>query len=340
MGIIGYGYAGRALHAPLIAAAPGLELVATSTSRPDRAAQARNAGLRVHPSAEALIADPDVDLAVITTPHDSHAPLALAALAAGKHVVTDKLMCLDVSEADAMIAAAARHNRLLSVFHNRRWDGDFLTLRQLLSDGVVGAPLVLRAFVRSAWRPSPGAWRAWRKSGGGIFSDWGAHLMDQALLLNATRVVAVQGDRICAFGDCDVETWAMATITFADGVRHIIETSHYQHQGEKGWDLFGAGGRLVQQGFEPYEAALVRGEVNDALPQPEASRPLLYRHGQPVQRLPLQPGCWSAYYRNIAAHLLTNAELAVPAAGVRRMMALREAILEAFERHETVAVSL
>ena len=127
------------------------------------------------------LADPKTRLVVIATPHDSHAELAVRVLEAGKDCVVDKVMALSAAEADAMIAARDRSGRMLSVFHNRRWDWDYLTLRQVLAEDRIGRPLL---FESSVCRHSPPrAWRGRAQSAGTILHDWGAHLVDQALQL-------------------------------------------------------------------------------------------------------------------------------------------------------------
>ncbi len=133
--IVGYGLAGSVFHAPLIAATEGLTISAVVTSNPERVEQARAAyeGVAIYPNVDALwgVAD-DIDLIVVATPNRDHAPIAHAAIAAGVAVVVDKPFAVTVGEAESVIEAAAARGVPLSVFQNRRWDGDFLTLQRLL----------------------------------------------------------------------------------------------------------------------------------------------------------------------------------------------------------------
>ena len=138
VGIVGYGYATTTFHAPLIASVPGLELAAISSSNPEKV-RAGWPNVEVCDTPDALFARSDIDLVVIPTPNDTHAPLAAKALAAGKHVVVDKPFTLTSAEARDLIACGRDAGRLLSVFHNRRWDSDFLTVRELLDKGSLGA---------------------------------------------------------------------------------------------------------------------------------------------------------------------------------------------------------
>ena len=178
--LIGYGYAGRTIHAPLIRAAKGLELSLIASSRPGDV-RADLPGMRTAEDYDAAVADPDIDLVVVATPNDTHAPLAHRALDAGKHVVIDKPFALSVAEGDSLIAHAGRAERLLSVFHCRRWDSNHLTfkaLRPRLGDlyQVILRYDRLRPVVRDRWRERAGP-------GSGIWFDLGSHLVDQSLNL-------------------------------------------------------------------------------------------------------------------------------------------------------------
>jgi len=345
VGIVGYGYAGEVLHAPLIEAVPELELVSVSTSRADRQELARGRSLRVHASADELLASDDIDLVVIATPHDTHLPLTRKACAAGKHVVCDKLMALDLGEAQAMVAAARKSGVMLSAFHNRRWDGDFLTVRAALAGSAapgavgenpdVGEVIRIRAWVHRPGAPDPTRWRATRSHGGGIFSDWGAHLVDQALLLHDVPVATVSCQMLYAVPEIDVETAALCVIGFEDGTSHVIETTQLYHESSKGYELWGTKGRLVVTGYDQRENLLnqqVRGVERSAgdyevsFVGPDGTQAL----GSPG------PGDWKRYYANVAAHLVRGEELAVSADSVVRMMRLREAALVSAAESRTV----
>jgi len=181
LGLAGYGYAGQTFHAPLIAGA-GLTLAAISTSQADVARhdwpQAQVVG-----DFEALLALPELDAIVIATPNDTHFDLASRALAAGKHVVVDKPVTVTLEQAEQLERTAAHHGRLVAPFHNRRWDGDFLTVQQLLASERLGRLTHFESHFdrfRPVVRPR---WREDATRGGGILLDLGPHLLDQALVL-------------------------------------------------------------------------------------------------------------------------------------------------------------
>ncbi len=182
VGLIGYGLAGSVFHAPLIQHTPGLALHSIASSQRDRLLRSFT-DVRICDQPAELFNDPALDAVVIATPNAEHAPLAIAALQAGKHVLVDKPFALDLAEAEAVVRAAQTAERVVTVFQNRRFDADFLTLQQLLADGVLGEVAEChshfdryRPQVRDRWRESdaPGA---------GLWMDLGPHLLDQMLQL-------------------------------------------------------------------------------------------------------------------------------------------------------------
>jgi len=342
--IIGYGYAGKVLHAQLVRAAKGLELYAVASRDPARRQQAAaDYGVRTFESVTELLRDDSVQLVVLATPHDTHAELAVQCLEAGRHVVTDKIMCLTTAEADAMIAAAKRNPRLLSIFHNRRWDGDFLTLRKAVADGLLGELLVVEAAVVGFGTPNPERWRAQRQHGGGTFRDWGAHLLDQALQLIDAEVVSVYCDMLYTEPRLDVETAARCLFTFGNGVRYVVETGGISALSRPRWYVRGRTGAFLKEGLDPQETALRNGQVDANLPQAPEHRARVVcntPNGRKEQTLETIPGNWPAYYQNIADHLLRGAELAVTAAQVRRVVALIEAATESAQTGRVIATSI
>lgn len=181
--LVGYGYAGKTFHAPLIAAVPELRLATIVSSRP-AAVQADWPQVSVRASLEQALADPAIDMVVIASPNQQHYPQARAALAAGKHVVVDKPFTVTSAQARELCLLAERpHSPLLSVFHNRRWDADFLAVQALLASGELGALSHFESHF-DRYRPQVRArWREQDLPGAGLWYDLGPHLLDQALLL-------------------------------------------------------------------------------------------------------------------------------------------------------------
>ncbi|HDS0924129.1 TPA: oxidoreductase [Stenotrophomonas maltophilia] len=182
VGLIGYGLAGSVFHAPLIQHTPGLALHSIVSSQRERLLRSFT-DVHIHADVAPLLADPAVDAVVIATPNEQHAPLALAALRAGKHVLVDKPFALSTAEAEAVVDAAREAGRVVCVFQNRRFDADFLTLRGLLAAGTLGRIAEVhshfdryRPQVRDRWRESDAP-------GSGLWMDLGPHLLDQMLQL-------------------------------------------------------------------------------------------------------------------------------------------------------------
>jgi predicted dehydrogenase len=182
VGLIGYGYASKTFHAPLISGTPGMELAAVSSSD-EAKVKVDWPGVKVVSEPKHLFNDPSIDLIVIPTPNDTHFPLAKAALEAGKHVVVDKPFTVTLSQARELDALARSLGRLLSVFHNRRWDSDFLTVKALIAEGTLGE---VTFFESHFDRYRPEVRNRWREQGGpgsGIWYDLAPHLLDQAVNL-------------------------------------------------------------------------------------------------------------------------------------------------------------
>jgi len=254
--LIGYGYAGRVFHAPLIRAVPGLSLDFVVS----RDAEKVHADL---PDVEAIgdplraATDPRADLVVIATPNDSHASLARAALQAGRNVVVDKPFTLSLADARELAALAKAQGCLLSVFQNRRWDSDFLALRQALTDDLIGGFTHLesrferyRPQVRDRWREQTG-------TGGGVLWDLGPHLVDQALQLMGTPDTVYANLAVQREGAL-VEDWAHVVLEFG-ARRAILQIGMLAAGGTTRFLAHGTRGSLIKARPDPQEAQLLAG---------------------------------------------------------------------------------
>jgi predicted dehydrogenase len=184
VGLVGYGLAGRVFHAPLITAVEGLELAAV-VERKSRKAEAAFPGITTYPTLQAMLADATLELIVVATPDNLHVPQATEALEAARHVVVDKPVAATASEIAGLMACAAKNGRILIPFHNRRWDSDFRTLQKLLREQKLGRVAYLESTF-DRWRPHPNLVR-WQEDGstpGGVLTNLGTHLADQALVLS------------------------------------------------------------------------------------------------------------------------------------------------------------
>lgn len=264
VGIIGYGLAGSVFHAPLVASTPGMRVAAVSVGDAARSAQARRAfpQATIYPTAQALLAAADtLDLVVIAAPNDAHVSLGVAALEAGLPVVIDKPLAASVAEGQRELDAAARTGKPLSVFQNRRWDNDFLTLRRLMAGDSLGQIARFESrFERFRPEPKAGAWResADPALAGGLLFDLGAHLIDQALQLFGwpETVYAEQARRRAGVA---VDDDSFVALRFPGGeVAHLWMSVIPRVAGPR-LRVVGARGVYEKYGLDPQEAQLVSG---------------------------------------------------------------------------------
>jgi scyllo-inositol 2-dehydrogenase (NADP+) len=307
--LLGYGLAGAVFHGPLVASVAGLRLAVVVTANPERAAQAR----REHPGVVVLDAPEQVweragelDLVVVATPNRTHAPLTLAALAAGLPVVVDKPMAVDAAEGQELVDRARARGLLLTVFQNRRWDGDLLTLRRLLHDGALGR--VHRFESRfERWRPLPKP--GWRESGGpqeagGLLNDLGSHLVDQALHLF--------GPAAQVYGELDrrrpgmrVDDDAFVALAHASGVRSHLWMSAVAARLGPRLRVLGERAAYVKYGLDGQEDALRGGGRPDRPGWGEEPPERWGVLGTEEQARPVrtEPGAYQRFYEGLVAAL-------------------------------------
>ena len=344
IGIIGCGFATQTFHAPLIEGVPGLELAAVSSSDPAKV-HAYRPSLEVLATPEALMARPDIDLVIVPTPNDTHFPLARAALLAGKHVVVDKPITLTVTQAQALDVLAKRQERVLSVFHNRRWDGDFMTVRQLLQTGELGRVVHFeshfdrfRPQLRTRWREQPGL-------GGGLWFDLGSHLLDQALQLFGWPQ-AIHLDMASLRDGSVTDDWWHAQLRY-DGLRVSLHASALVAASERRFAVHGTRGSYVKHGLDTQEDALKAGAQPQWPPQAgwgvDAQQSVLTGlvGDQLVARdWPVLPGNYGAYYAGLRDAILGLAPNPVTAQQAMDVMALIELGLQsANQRRELATVA-
>ncbi|MFT4091818.1 MAG: oxidoreductase [Asticcacaulis sp.] len=324
--LIGYGYAGKTFHAPLIRAADGLKLTTVVSSRPADV-HADIPDIRVS-DFDTVLNDPTTDLVVIATPNDLHAPQALAALKAGKHVVIDKPFCLDLTEAEALIAQASASDRLLSVFHNRRWDSDFLTLKRLISEDKLGDISLyvsrfdrFRPFIRNRWREAP-------VKGAGLWYDLGPHLIDQALqLFGAPERLSL--DLAQQRTGSEVDDYFHATLSYGQK-RVILEANVMTPAPGPRFEVHGSKASFVKFGLDTQEATLKTGgtpeDIDFGIDDREGllTPVLAGDHVGTAVGVASEKGNYSAYYAKIAKAISTRAPNPVPAEDALAVMRIIE----------------
>jgi scyllo-inositol 2-dehydrogenase (NADP+) len=311
--LLGYGLAGSVFHAPFISTTPGLRLSVIVTGNEERREQVG----REHPGVEVVgTADEvweraaELDLAVIATPNKSHLPLGLAALEAGLAVVVDKPLALNAVEARSLVDAAAERGLMLSAFQNRRWDGDFLTLRRLLGANELGR--VHRFESRfERWRPQLGD--GWRErtpaaEGGGLLLDLGSHLVDQAVqLFGPVRELYAEVDarHEGAVADDDV----FLALEHESGVRSHLWASVLAADPGPRFRVLGDRAAFVKHGLDVQEEALRAGRSPTEPGFGEEPRERWGRlvTGEEQSEVPTEPGSYSSFYAGVAASLRDGA---------------------------------
>lgn len=329
VGLIGYGYASKTFHAPLISGTPGMAL-STVVSSDAQKVLVDWPATQVAASANSLYADPDIDLIVIPTPNDTHFPLARAALEAGKHVIVDKPFTVTLSQARELDAIARSRGRLLSVFHNRRWDSDFLTLKALIAAGDLGE---VSYFESHFDRFRPQVRDRWREQGGpgsGIWYDLGPHLLDQAVNLFGLPV-SIAVDLAQQRPGTQATDYFHAVLVYPQ--RRVILHSTLLAAAETArYIVHGSRGSYVKYGLDPQEERLKSGE---RLPQEDWGydmRDGILTRVEGEERVEESwltlPGNYPAYYAAIRDALNGSGENPVPASQAIQIMELIELGIE------------
>jgi predicted dehydrogenase len=325
VGIVGYGYATATFHAPLISSVPGLELVAVASSDASKVHTALP-HMTVYATPQTLFARDDIDLVIIPTPNDTHHALAAQALDAGKHVVVDKPFTLNTADALDLIARAEQAQRLLSVFHNRRWDADFLTVQKLLASGELGRVTHVeshfdryRPEVRQRWREGAGL-------GSGLWYDLGPHLLDQALCLFGLPQ-AISLDLATQRDAAQTDDWFHAILRYGE-LRVILHASALvAHQGPR-FVIHGTKGSFTKYGLDPQEDALKSGArpVDDNWGIDVQAGRLDVIRGTWMQQstVPNERGDYTQFYSGIRDAILHGSANPVPAVEALQVMRLVE----------------
>jgi scyllo-inositol 2-dehydrogenase (NADP+) len=338
--VVGYGFAGKCFHSYLANLADGLNLYAVSTRDPERQSAARKdySNIKIVSTVDELLNDDNVQLVVIATPHDTHKDLAIKCMDAGRHVVVDKAMCMNTAEADAMIEASKKNNVMLSIFQNRRWDSDYLTVKKAINDGLLGNVFLFQVAILGYGRP--GGWRGDKKQVGGQIYDWGAHLVDQCLRLVPSKIDTVFCDTHHVKWDIDIESHLNCIVKFQNGMSYGIELSNICRIRKPRWFVLGDKGTLCKYGLDPQEPYMIKGNIDTTVYNPDERPKVVTEVDGKVTEMVLDyiPGNWKGYYQNISDVLNKGAELAVKPEEVRENMRLIDAIVASAEKGTSVKV--
>ncbi|WP_018750544.1 Gfo/Idh/MocA family protein [Paenibacillus sanguinis] len=331
--VIGYGGMGSYhTHHLMPIEQDRVRVVGTYDISGERRQISKDKGLQAYESLEDVLKDDNIEAILIATPNDSHKEIAIQALRAGKHVVCEKPVAMSTQELDDILAVAEETGKVFMVHQNRRWDPDFLIIRELYQKKIIGSVFQIESRVQGA-NGIPGDWRHLQQHGGGMLLDWGVHLLDQLLWLVDSPIKSVQADLSFILGD-EVDDGFMSYITFENGVRALVEvgTTNYTKlprwyvKGLEGtakiddWDLSGeiiaATGRKDVQAPAPIQAGVGLTKTM-APPSEEATEKLSF---------PAPKADYSPFYQNFYEVVREGAEPIVKNQEVRKVMQLIEQI--------------
>ncbi|MBE9491275.1 MAG: oxidoreductase [Bacteroidetes bacterium] len=341
-GIIGFGLSGKVFHAPFLHTHPGFFLKKIVERHSDESR-------KIYPYVEIvrdfhdLLNDPGIDLVVVSTPNTLHFPMVNECLLAGKHVVVEKPFTPTSKEAEKLIQLAQSVNRKIFVYQNRRWDGDFLTIKKILKNKLLGDLQEYEAhFDRFKPELSPNAWRDEDKPGGGILFDLGSHLIDQALQLFG-KPESIYADIQAQRKGSKKDDYFELNLFYPE-LKVILKAGMMVKEPGPRFILHGSKGSFIKYGIDPQENKLVEGLMPDTenwgMEKPENRGMLttelneLYFDGH----IETEPGCYQKFYENVYDVFVNNYEIAVKPEEARDVIRIIELAFESSKRKMEIKV--
>ncbi len=330
--LLSYGMSGEIFHAPLLAVNPGFELTSVLQRSSDKAKQ-RYPHTKIVRSLDEVINDSSVELVVINTPNDSHHQFAAQAMEAGKHVIVEKPFTVTTQEADDLIALAKKKNRQLTVFQNRRWDGDFVTVKKVLANQWVGkiAEFELH-YDRYRNYIEANTWKEEQGPGSGILYNLGSHMLDQVLVLFGMPLevdarVGIQRP------NGKVEDFYDIRMHYKD-FHAIVKSSYLVREATPRYILHGTEGSFVKYGIDPQEQALKDGKIPGSVGWGTEGKDLWGKLNTTVGGLHLEgsvetiAGDYTQFYKNLYDSIRSGKPLVVKPEESRNVIRLIEACYE------------
>jgi scyllo-inositol 2-dehydrogenase (NADP+) len=326
VGLVGFGLAGQAFHAPVIRATPGMEL-ACIVERHGNVAEQKYPEVRLARTLEDLLADKTIQLCVVATPNDSHFDLARACLLAGRDVVVDKPFAPTMKESSELIRMASGQGRLITVYHDRRFDGDFSTVKQIVRSGRLGRIAEYECrFDRFRLEPRPNAWRERAgHPGAGVLFDLGPHVIDQALVLFG------EPRSITASAFCQRETSvvddAFDVCLEYPGLRATVRARMIVYAPGPHFLIHGTKGSFIKYGMDPQEPRLRSGNIPAGMDwgadwgeDPEKQWGTLSVIGEPAVKVKTDRGDYRLFYANVRDAIEKKSPLEIPPDQILRGM--------------------
>lgn len=343
-GIIGFGVGGNTFHAPVISTTEGYNISSIRARKDNEVAIAKKSypSAAIKDNTDDIINDPTIELVVITTPNAYHHPLAKQALQAGKHVVLDKPITITSADADDLIKIAKEQNRILSVYHNRRYDSDFRTVKKILDGQLLGRLVEFEShYDRFRNYLKPGAWREKDEPGAGILYDLGAHLIDQPLLLFGMPEAITADVRVQREGTKATDNFEV--VLHYPGLKVTLKAGMLVSQPLPRYIILGDKGSFVKYGLDVQEVALKAGLTahtkSDWGIEPESVWGNLVTEINGVNfsgKVQSEKGDYRDFYRNVYDAIVHNKSLDVTAAHARNIIRVIELSIQSSEERRTV----
>lgn len=339
IGIIGFGGMAN-WHRETIADIDGLEIAGIYDIKKERVEFARECGLHVYNSFEELLGDKEIELVLVATPNDLHKPLAIQAMRAGKHVVSEKPVTLSSQDLQEMMDVSEETGMYLTVHQNRRWDEDFLTLKKIYDENRLGEVYRIESRVHGS-RGIPGDWRQEKEHGGGMILDWGVHLLDQVLMLMKDVKLKKVYASVTNVTNQLVDDGFTAILTFENKVEVLVEVGTSNFIALPRWYMLGQNGTAVIRDWDLSGEIICAAGVNekDVVPVRTAAgltKTMAPRREDTIHRteLPVVKSDIRDFYRNVMAVIEKKEESRIKLPEVMRVMKLMEAIFEAARQNQ------
>lgn len=340
--IVGFGGMGN-YHRESLAKEPDMRAYGVYDINPEKMNVPAAEGLHKFHSFEEVLADPAVDVLILSVPNNFHHDLAIQAMESGKNVISEKPVTLNSKLLEEMIAASKRTGKVFTVHQNRRWDEDYLIVKKSISDNLLGTPFYIESRVQGS-NGVPGDWRCVKEAGGGMLLDWGVHLLDQIMQLVNSPVVSVFTHMLSVKFE-DVDDNFKLLLRFENGISALVEVDTYCLIPLPRWHVSGTDGTLVVRGWD-CSGEIVR--VNSRTEHWEPgivytaagpTRTMAPRPIETVEKLPLPHVDTDEldFYRNVAAAIDGKEELLVKPAEALRVMKVIDATFKSAETGASVS---
>lgn len=340
LGIVGYGGMGS-WHGNIVKDIDGLIVKGVYDIKPERGIIAEEKGFQAYESLEALLADEEIDLVLVSTPNDLHRPIAIQAMRAGKNVVSEKPVTLSSEDLEEMIRVSEETGMLFTVHQNRRWDEDFLTMKKIYDEKLLGSVFRIESRVHGS-RGIPGDWRQEKERGGGMVLDWGVHLLDQILMMLPGKLVRVYATMTNVTNTL-VDDGFTAELTFECGTQVLVEVGTSNFISLPRWYMLGQDGTAVIEDWS-LKGKIVRAvgvnekDITPVITAAGLTKTMAPRREDTIrtEELPIVTSDIHDFYRNVMAAIRSEEEPRIKLPEVMRVMKLMEAIFESAETGRAV----